>query len=248
MDVVEQRTWTDEDLAVLRPVFVRLHLAVRVLARRMTRALRSAEFPSASPSSGAASGRFVHGWVRRGAPHNRPPPSAALHVAQTTLTASPMGGRTTSRLGASGPRPRRPRPRLPPSDLQPPRPATLASPALGLDLRVVDSASSACATGLRRPCSPGSPVAPRGARADRPRPAWERVSGRRWRRSPCRPEARGRAAVLPRARDPGGAIALRGGRNGRRVLRRARKGRPRPTSVHSTSHRPQGSANWTWIA
>jgi hypothetical protein len=87
VDVVEQRTWTDEDLAVLYDRFFGpfFDVAVRVLgseddagpavSRAFSRAfaeLRRRPVDDLRP--------WLYGLLAAELPHNRPPPSAALHV------------------------------------------------------------------------------------------------------------------------------------------------------------------------
>ena len=264
MDVVEQRTWTDEDLAVLYgrffgPLF---DVAVRVLgseddagpavSRAFSRAfaeLRRRPVDDLRP--------WLYGLLAAELPHNRPPPSAALHVfvqIDPDRLANPgavahdeqVVGAVWTEASA-----------LPVHDyllLDLQLRHGLRDPelgrALGLDLRVVDQRLERLRDRLEEAVqSPVSPVAVFAALAPiAPPPGLKERVWASLAQEPVPPPRReGRAAfVLPRkpvilaaliallaaAATAGAFYAVRG------------KGVHDPTSVHSTSHRAeQGSAN-----
>ena len=264
MDVVEQRTWTDEDLAVLYgrffgPLF---DVAVRVLgseddagpavSRAFSRAfaeLRGRPVDDLRP--------WLYGLLAAELPHNRPPPSAALHVfvqIDPDRLANPgavahdeqVVGAVWTEASA-----------LPVHDyllLDLQLRHGLRDPelgrALGLDLRVVDQRLERLRDRLEEAVqSPVSPVAVFAALAPIAPPSGlkERVWASLAQEPVPPPRREGRAAfVLPRkpvilaaliallaaAATAGAFYAVRG------------KGVHDPTSVHSTSHRAeQGSAN-----
>ena len=264
MDVVEQRTWTDEDLAVLYgrffgPLF---DLALRVLgseddagpavSRAFSRAfaeLRRRPVDDLRP--------WLYGLLAAELPHNRPPPSAALHVfvqIDPDRLANPgavahdeqVVGAVWTEASA-----------LPVHDyllLDLQLRHGLRDPelgrALGLDLRVVDQRLERLRDRLEEAVqSPVSPVAVFAALAPiAPPPGLKERVWASLAQEPVPPPRReGRAAfVLPRkpvilaaliallaaAATAGAFYAVRG------------KGVHDPTSVHSTSHRAeQGSAN-----
>ena len=264
MDVVEQRTWTDEDLAVLYgrffgPLF---DLAVRVLgseddagpavSRAFSRAfaeLRRRPVDDLRP--------WLYGLLAAELPHNRPPPSAALHVfvqIDPDRLANPgavahdeqVVGAVWTEASA-----------LPVHDyllLDLQLRHGLRDPelgrALGLDLRVVDQRLERLRDRLEEAVqSPVSPVAVFAALAPiAPPPGLKERVWASLAQEPVPPPRReGRAAfVLPRkpvilaaliallaaAATAGAFYAVRG------------KGVHDPASVHSTSHSlEQGSAN-----
>ena len=264
MDVVEQRTWTDEDLAVLYgrffgPLF---DVAVRVLgseddagpavSRAFSRAfaeLRRRPVDDLRP--------WLYGLLAAELPHNRPPPSAALHVfaqIDPDRLANPgavahdeqVVGAVWTEASA-----------LPVHDyllLDLQLRHGLRDPelgrALGLDLRVVDQRLERLRDRLEEAVqSPVSPVAVFAALAPiAPPPGLKERVWASLAQEPVPPPRRERRAafVLPRkpvilaaliallaaAATAGAFYAVRG------------KGVHDPTSVHSTSHRAeQGSAN-----
>ena len=264
MDVVEQRTWTDEDLAVLYgrffgPLF---DLALRVLgseddagpavSRAFSRAfaeLRRRPVDDLRP--------WLYGLLAAELPHNRPPPSAALHVfvqIDPDRLANPgavahdeqVVGAVWTEASA-----------LPVHDyllLDLQLRHGLRDPelgrALGLDLRVVDQRLERLRDRLEEAVqSPVSPVAVFAALAPiAPPPGLKERVWASLAQEPVPPPRReGRAAfVLPRkpvilaaliallaaAATAGAFYAVRG------------KGVHDPASVHSTSHSlEQGSAN-----
>jgi len=264
MDVVEQRTWTDEDLAVLYgrffgPLF---DVAVRVLgseddagpavSRAFSRAfaeLRGRPVDDLRP--------WLYGLLAAELPHNRPPPSAALHVfvqIDPDRLANPgavahdeqVVGAVWTEASA-----------LPVHDyllLDLQLRHGLRDPelgrALGLDLRVVDQRLERLRDRLEEAVqSPVSPVAVFAALAPiAPPPGLKERVWASLAQEPVPPPRReGRAAfVLPRkpvilaaliallaaAATAGAFYAVRG------------KGVHDPASVHSTSHSlEQGSAN-----
>ena len=264
MDVVEQRTWTDEDLAVLYgrffgPLF---DVALRVLgseddagpavSRAFSRAfaeLRRRPVDDLRP--------WLYGLLAAELPHNRPPPSAALHVfvqIDPDRLANPgavahdeqIVGAVWTEASA-----------LPVHDyllLDLQLRHGLRDPelgrALGLDLRVVDQRLERLRDRLEEAVqSPVSPVAVFAALAPiAPPPGLKERVWASLAQEPVPPPRRERRAafVLPRkpvilaaliallaaAATAGAFYAVRG------------KGVHDPTSVHSTSHSlEQGSAN-----
>ena len=264
MDVVEQRTWTDEDLAVLYgrffgPLF---DVAVRVLgseddagaavSRAFSRAfaeLRRRPVDDLRP--------WLYGLLAAELPHNRPPPSAALHVfaqIDPDRLANPgavahdeqVVGAVWTEASA-----------LPVHDyllLDLQLRHGLRDPelgrALGLDLRVVDQRLERLRDRLEEAVqSPVSPVAVFAALAPiAPPPGLKERVWASLAQEPVPPPRRERRAafVLPRkpvilaaliallaaAATAGAFYAVRG------------KGVHDPASVHSTSHSlEQGSAN-----
>ena len=247
MDVVEQRPWTDEDLAVLYgrffgPLF---DVAVRVLgseddaghavSRAFSRAfteLRRRPVDDLRP--------WLYGLLAAELSHNRPSPSAALHVfaqIDPDRLANPSAvahdeqvvGAVWTEASA-----------LPVHDyllLDLQLRHGLRDPelgrALGLDLRVVDQRLERLRGWLEEAVqSPVSPVAVFAALAPiAPPPGLKERVWASLAQGPVPPRGAsgGRLRPSAQARDPGGADrSPRGGRNGRRILRRARKGRPRP--------------------
>ena len=264
MDVVEQRTWTDEDLAVLYgrffgPLF---DVALRVLgseddagpavSRAFSRAfaeLRRRPVDDLRP--------WLYGLLAAELPHNRPPPSAALHVfvqIDPDRLANPgavahdeqVVGAVWTEASA-----------LPVHDyllLDLQLRHGLRDPelgrALGLDLRVVDQRLERLRDRLEEAVqSPVSPVAVFAALAPiAPPPGLKERVWASLAQEPVPPPRRERRAafVLPRkpvilaaliallaaAATAGAFYAVRG------------KGVHDPASVHSTSHSlEQGSAN-----
>ena len=264
MDVVEQRTWTDEDLAVLYGRFFGplYDVAVRVLgsedeagsavSRAFSRAfaeLRRQPVDDLRP--------WLYGLLAAELPHNRPPPSAALHVfaqIDSDRLANPgavahdeqVVGAVWTEASA-----------LPVHDyllLDLQLRHGLRDPelgrALGLDLRVVDQRLERLRDRLEEAVqSPVSPVAVFAALAPiAPPPGLKERVWASLAREPVPPPRRERRAafVLPRkpvilaaliallaaAATAGAFYAVRG------------KGVHDPASVHSTSHSlEQGSAN-----
>ncbi len=264
MDVVEQRTWTDEDLAVLYgrffgPLF---DVAVRVLGSEddagpaVSRAFSRA-FAELRRRPVDALRPWLYGLLAAELPHNRPSPSAALHVfaqIDPDRLANPgavahdeqVVGAVWTEASA-----------LPVHDyllLDLQLRHGLRDPelglALGLDLRVVDQRLERLRGWLEEAVqSPVSPVAVFAALAPlAPPPGLKERVWASLAQEPVPPPRRERRAafVLPRkpvilaaliallaaAATAGAFYAVRG------------KGVHDPSSVHSTSHRAeQGSAN-----